>query len=353
MEDCRKLSYYRPQKMSSNYKDYYSTLGIDKSASQDEIKKGFRKIARKFHPDVAGSYNQEASDAKFKEANEAYEVLGDPEKRKRYDDLGANWQQAGTSPSYAHDRSGAGESGNTEFNFKGTGFSDFFEQYFAGGSASDFEAAAGSHRGFSIRGSDVEAELSVSFEEVLHGSDRTVSLSKMNPRTGEKTSHKYQVKIPKGIREGQRIRLTGQGAAGSGSGISGDLFLRVRYASHPFLRNDKQTLYYDLEIAPWEAVLGASILIRSLDGSVRVKVPPCSQNQKQLKLRELGLPLTAGGRGDLYIRLSIEVPNRSTIRSEALGKLFQNRVNLTLEKVNYEIRNDTSSQDDDPSGGTL
>jgi len=297
--------------MSSSYQDYYSILGVDKKASQAEIKKGFRKIARKFHPDVAGSFNQEASDAKFKEANEAYEVLGDPEKRKRYDDLGANWQQSGPSPSGGHGQSRQGSAGSAdgvEFNFGGTGFSDFFEQYFARGETSGFEGQAGAARGFSMRGRDVEAELSVSFEEVLHGSDRTVSLRKVNPRTGEATSHKYQVKIPKGIREGQRIRLAGQGEPGSGSGVSGDLFLRVRFTSHPFLRNEKETLYYDLEITPWEAVLGASIMIRSLDGSVRVTIPPCSQNQQQLKLRGLGLPLSGDKRGDLYMKLSIEVP---------------------------------------------
>jgi len=313
--------------MSSSYKDYYKILGVDKKASSDEIKKAFRKIARKFHPDVAGSFNQAASDAKFREANEAYEVLGDPDKRKRYDDLGANWQQVGPSPSNTHGPSGPGHAAGAEFNFSGTGFSDFFEQYFARGEPSDFQGAGEGARGFSMRGSDVEAELSVSFEEVLHGSDRTVSLRKVNPRTGAETSHKYLVKIPKGIREGQRIRLTGQGESGSGSGVSGDLFLRVRYTSHPFLRNDKETLYYDLEITPWEAVLGASILIRSLDGSVRVKIPPCSQNQQQLKLRGLGLPLPAGRRGDLYIKLVIEVPKSvdATERSawEAISKSSQ------------------------------
>jgi curved DNA-binding protein len=292
--------------MSPKYKDYYSILDVEKNASPAEIKKGFRKIARKFHPDVAGSFNQEASDAKFKEANEAYEVLGDPEKRKRYDELGANWQQAGPSQSNTRHPPGAGRRNSAEFNFSGTGFSDFFEQYFAGGAAS--EPRAGAHRGFSARGSDVAAELSVSYEEVLHGSDRTISLRKVNPITDVETFQKYQVKIPIGIREGQRIRLAGQGESGSGSGVSGDLFLRVRYASHPYLRNEKQTLYYDLEIAPWEAVLGASILIRSLDGSVRVKVPPCSQNRQQLKLRGLGLPVSTGGRGDLFVRLSVELP---------------------------------------------
>jgi len=184
-----------------------------------------------------------------------------------------------------------------------------------------------------MRGSDVEAELSVSFEEVLNGSDRAVSLRKVNPRTGEATSHKYQVKISKGIREGQRIRLAGQGESGSGSGVAGDLFLHVRFATHPFLRNEEETLYYDLEITPWEAVLGASIMIRSLDGSVRVTIPPCSQNQQQLKLRGLGLPLPGDKRGDLYIKLLIEVPKtvddteRSTWEALAESSKFNPRSN--------------------------
>jgi curved DNA-binding protein len=315
--------------MTASYKDYYSILGVDKTASPDAIKKGFRKIARKFHPDVAGSFNQAASDAKFKEANEAYEVLSDPEKRQRYDELGANWQ-AGGSPAGARGagRPGpAGGAGGVDYNFSGTGFSDFFEEYFARGEAPGYGGQARGAREYSTRGSDVEAEISVSFEEVLHGSDRAVSLRKADPRSGEATTHKYQVKIPKGIRERQRIRLAGQGEAGSGSGAAGDLFLRVRYTSHPFLQNEEETLYYDLEITPWEAVLGASIKIRSLDGSVRVTVPAGSQNQQSLKLRGLGLPLSADKRGDLYVKLCIEVPKTvdDSERSawEALAKSSQ------------------------------
>jgi curved DNA-binding protein len=294
--------------MASPFRDYYSVLGVDKTASPEEIKKGFRKIARKFHPDVAGSFNQAASDAKFKEANEAYEVLGDPDKRSRYDELGENWQQSDPSPSGQYRQGPSRGARAEEFNFSGTGFSDFFEQHFARGEPSPFDRRTRTSHEYSMRGGDVEADISVSFEEVLNGSDRTISLRKVNPRTGVGTSHKYQVKIPKGIKAGQKIRLAGQGESGSGGGAAGDLFLRVRYTSHPFLRNDQATLYYDLEITPWEAVLGASILIRSLDGSVRVKIPPCSQNQQQLKLKGLGLPLPGDQRGDLYVKLLIETP---------------------------------------------
>ncbi len=303
--------------MSSEYKDYYAVLGVKKDASQDEIKKSFRKLARKFHPDVTDSFNQKASDAKFKEANEAYEVLGDPEKRKRYDTLGANWQQAGahaSGPGFGGQKyRSSGQAGDgVEFNFSGTGFSDFFEQYFAGGGGTrhgGFTADRGrSARDFSRVGNDVEAEISVSFEEVMQGASRDISLVKTNSFSGEETSHRYQVKIPKGIKEGQRIRLAGQGEAGSGTGSDGDLFLRVRYLRHPFLRNENEKLYYDLELAPWEAVLGTAIDILVLDAKVRVKIPPYSQNRQQLRLRGLGLPDRAGARGDLYVNLLIELP---------------------------------------------
>lgn len=321
--------------MSSDYKDYYAVLGVEKTASPDAIKKGFRKLARKFHPDVTDSFNQAASDAKFKEANEAYEVLGDPEKRKRYDTLGANWQQAEPQASGAgfgrQGYPGNGQSRNAEeFNFSGTGFSDFFEQYFAGGEGARRGGSANQGRAardFSRRGSDVEAEISVSFEEVVQGASRDISLLKTNSATREQTSHRYQVKIPKGIKEGQRIRLGGQGEVGTGTGAAGDLFLRVRYLRHPFLRNENEKLYYDLELAPWEAVLGAAIPIRVLDATVKVTIPPCSQNRQQLRLRGLGLPDKAGARGDLYVNLLIELPKSADAEElkhwEALSKSSQ------------------------------
>jgi curved DNA-binding protein len=291
--------------MSTTYKDYYAILGVDKQASQETIKKRFRKIARKFHPDVADSYNEQASNAKFMDANEAYEVLGDPEKRKRYDRLGANWKQADASSSGTQRPTGRGPANRGRegaFNFEGTGFSEFFEQYF------EREAPDG----YAPRGRDVETELLVSLEEVLKGSERTISFNKLKPGTQEETSHTFKVKIPKGVREGQRIRLSGQGEALSAKGVAGDLFLRIRYIHHPYLRNEKEKLYYDLEITPWEAVLGASIIIPSLDGPVRIKIPPVSQNQQRLKLRNHGLPLSGDKRGDLYVKLLIEVPSSLT-----------------------------------------
>ncbi|MGJ8641105.1 MAG: DnaJ C-terminal domain-containing protein [Opitutaceae bacterium] len=297
--------------MSSDYKDYYAVLGVDKTASQDEIKKGFRKLARKFHPDVTDSFNQAASDAKFKEANEAYEVLGDPEKRKRYDTLGANWQAGPQASGTGAHPSGGTTRSAEEFNFSGTGFSDFFEHYFAGSEGArrgDFGHQDRAKRDFSRRGNDVEAEISVSFEELVRGANRDISLVKTDSATRKETTHRYQVKIPKGIKEGQRIRLAGQGGAGIGTGAAGDLFLRVRYLRHPFLRNENEKLYYDLELAPWEAVLGIAIDIRVLDATVKVKIPSYSQNRQQLRLRGLGLPDKTGVRGDLYINLLIELP---------------------------------------------
>ena len=298
--------------MSANYKDYYAILGVDKTASQDEIKKRFRKLARKFHPDVADSFNEKASNAKFMDANEAYEVLGDPEKRKRYDRLGANWKQAGAGPSA---RGYANRGRDSGFNFEGTGFSDFFEQYFEREQPSGYGGFRGQSEapdGFSSRGRDIETELLVSLDEVLKGSIRTVSLNKLKPGTNEKTTHTFKVKIPKGVREGQRIRLSGQGEAVTSRGVAGDLFLKIRYIHHPFLRNEKEKLYYDLEITPWEAVLGTTIMIPCLGEPVRIKIPPGSQNQQLLKLRNHGLPLSGDKRGDLFVKLLVEVPSSVT-----------------------------------------
>src|SRR6202045_1029302 len=221
--------------MAVQFRDYYETLGVSKTATEDEIKSAFRKLARKYHPDVAK--DKKAAEEKFKQINEAYEVLSDPEKRQKYDQLGANWNQPGGfqpppqwggQPGGSYQWSGDG-GGGVEFEFGGTGFSDFFEAFFGGGRGRSAFGGFGGREATAERGADVEADILVTLEEALHGSTRTVSLR----RAGSNKVEKYQVKIPKGVHEGQRIRLAGQGEAGAGGGKSGDLFLRVRFARHP------------------------------------------------------------------------------------------------------------------------
>ncbi|MGI8437391.1 MAG: DnaJ domain-containing protein, partial [Chthoniobacterales bacterium] len=220
--------------MAVQFRDYYETLGVAKTADAAEIKSAFRKLARVHHPDVAKPKEKAAAGEKFKQINEAYEVLSDPEKRAKYDQLGADWNQPGGFPPQrggggggGFQRHAGGNGEGVEFEFGGTGFSDFFEQFFGGGRG---ESAFGGGGGFgrrpatAERGQDVEADIMVTLEEALNGSKRQVSLR----RGGSDKVEAYQVKIPRGVHEGQRIRLAGQGEAGAGGGKSGDLFLRVR-----------------------------------------------------------------------------------------------------------------------------
>ncbi|MEA3188556.1 MAG: curved DNA-binding protein, partial [Chthoniobacter sp.] len=224
--------------MAVQFKDYYETLGVSKSAAPDEIKKAFRKLARKHHPDV--SKDKKAAEQKFKEINEAYEVLSDPEKRKKYDMLGADWERGGPQPApgWQRDSGGAGNAGG-DFHFGGTGFSDFFEQFFSGGgggrnpfAGADFSGTRAGRASASQRGQDIEADLMVTIEEALHGSKRHVSFR----RSHNAKTETYNVRIPAGVHEGQRIRLAGQGSEGAHGGASGDLFLRVKFAQHPEFR---------------------------------------------------------------------------------------------------------------------
>src|SRR6202048_1824102 len=223
--------------MAVQFRDYYETLGVPKTATDDEIKSAFRKLARKYHPDVAK--DKKTAEEKFKQINEAYEVLSDPEKRKKYDQLGANWNQpggfqpppewgAGAQPGGGHYQWG-GDGRGVEFEFGGTGFSDFFEAFFGGGRGRSAFGGFGGREATAERGADVEADILVTLEEALRGSTRTVSLR----RAGSHKVETYQVKIPRGVHEGQRIRLAGQGEAGARGGKSGDLFLRGRLARHP------------------------------------------------------------------------------------------------------------------------
>jgi curved DNA-binding protein len=311
--------------MPLTFKDYYETLGVEKAASPEDIKQAFRKLARIHHPDVAK--NKVAGEAKFKEINEAYEVLGDPEKRRRYDELGANWQDGGAGPSGepGPQRPRRGRAAQaTDFEFGGTGFSDFFESYF-GGSRDGYGSfsRSGVHPGeegaeFTHPGRDVEADIMVTLEEALHGSKRRVTLRRPGVDESEERTDSYEVRIPPGVREGQRIRLAGQGGAGYGGGHPGDLYLRVRLARHPDLNVKGPDLYYDLDLTPWEAVLGTSVKLPTLDGTTSLKVPPGTSTGAQLRLRGLGLPREDGKRGDLYAVVRIQVPAAVTAEERHL-----------------------------------
>jgi curved DNA-binding protein len=306
--------------MAVQFRDYYETLGVSKTASEDEIKSAFRKLARKYHPDVAK--DKKAAEEKFKQINEAYEVLSDPEKRRKYDQLGENWNQPGgfqRPPQWGGGqpggfRWGSGENGGVEFEFGGTGFSDFFEAFFGGGRGRSAFGGFGQRGTMAERGSDVEADIMVTLEEALHGSTRQVSLR----RAGSKKTETYQVKIPRGVREGQRIRLAGQGEAGEGGGKSGDLFLRVRLARHPDFSVEGSDLVHEVKIAPWQAVLGDQIIVPTLEGNARLKLPPGTQGGQRFRLRERGLPGVSGQRGDLYVVAQISVPKKLSERERKI-----------------------------------
>lgn len=308
--------------MAVQYRDYYETLGVAKTASADEIKSAFRKLARKHHPDMAKARDKAASEEKFKQINEAYEVLSDPEKRSKYDQLGADWNQPGgfqPPPGWGAQRGGGGSpfgggnGGGVEFEFGGTGFSDFFEAFFGGGRG---QSAFGGGSGFgqrpmsAERGSDVEADIMVTLEEALHGSKRTVSLR----RSSSSKVESYQVKIPLGVHEGQRIRLVGQGEAGAGGGKSGDLFLRVRLARHPDFSVEGSDLLHEVQLEPWQAVLGTELKVPTLEATGRLKIPPGTQPGQRFRLRERGLPNASGSRGDLYVVIGLRVPKKLTDR---------------------------------------
>jgi curved DNA-binding protein len=315
--------------MALKFKDYYETLGVARGASADEIKKAFRKLARQYHPDVAK--DKKVAEEKFKEINEAYEVLGDPDKRKKYDELGPNWEHAqAAGPGQAYQGGGtyrryygAGAEQGPDFEFSGTGFSDFFESFFGGGGRGRPRYARGGPSGqgfenFAYEGQDVEADLMVTLEEALHGAVRKVTLRRPATESEPERTNTYQVRIPAGVREGQRIRLAGQGNPGHGGGSAGDLYLNVRLARHPDFRVQDADLYYDLDLAPWEAALGAQIKIPTLDGTTSLRVPPGTGSGALLRLRGLGLPTGNQERGNLYATVRIQVPETLSSEERAL-----------------------------------
>lgn len=320
-----------------DYKDYYQTLGVSRSASKEDIQKAYRKLARKYHPDVS---KEPKAEAKFKEINEAYEVLKDPDKRQKYDRFGSAWKQARqtgqTPPGWEGapfdfgDFAGRGGGG---FRFEGagpgfgaSGFSDFFEMLFGEGGFGGMRGgpgpggfrpggAAGGDMGAS-RGSDQEAQLTLGLEEAARGGKREITLT--DPQTGEE--RRLSVKIPAGVKPGGKIRLAGQGAQGPGGGPRGDLFLKVDVAPHPELRLEGDALHTTVSIAPWEAALGGRATVPTLNGPVTVKVPPGTSSGRRIRLRGKGFPGRKGQAGDLFAELQIVVPEELT---EEERKLYE------------------------------
>lgn len=310
--------------MSVQYRDYYEILGVEKSASQDEIKKAFKKLARKFHPDVAKDLPD--SEERFKEINEAYEVLGDPEKRKKYDTLGPNWQHGqefsgGTGGFYG----AGGPAGDYDFHFGGsTGFSDFFESIFGGGGfrgADPFGAYAG-HAGARsnapVAGQDIEADLLVRIEEIMTGATRELRLARPSVTGAPEKETTLRVKIPRGIGEGQRIRCAGMGYPGRNGGSSGDLYLKVRLERHPIYRPSGKDLESDLLLAPWELVLGTTVRVPTPHGEVNVTVRPDTMPGTRMRLKGKGLPSGDSDYGDLFLEVVPEFPESSTEEERTL-----------------------------------
>jgi curved DNA-binding protein len=321
------------------FKDYYAVLGVAKNASQEEIQRAYRKLARKYHPDINKTSGAED---KFKDIGEAYEVLKDPDKRAKYDRYGAAWkaaQQGGGAPPPGYEDVWFDLGGAEDFVFSGgSGFSSFFEQLF--GAAAGRRTAQGRHgaRGFvheapwAMPGADREARLALTLEEAAHGGEREISLSGPTPEQ----SKTYVVHIPKGIRPGQRIRLAGQGEKGIGGGPPGDLCLMVEILPHPTFRLEDRDLYTTVLVTPWEAALGAEVTLATLDGAVNVKIPPGSSSGRKIRLKGKGFPDPRSSPGDLYAEISIRVPQ--TLSTEE-RELFEQ-----LAKVSHFAPRPTRSQ---------
>ena len=299
------------------YKDYYKILGVPRDASQDDIRKAYRRLARKYHPDVS---KESDAEARFKEVNEAYEVLKDKEKRQAYDQLGANWKQGQDfRPPPGWENMGGGFGGFSGGHAGGaSGFSDFFESIFgsgfggAGQGAAGWQEAGGFHR--AQKGADARGRVEVSLEEAYRGTSRTLSLS---------SGKQVNVRIPAGVTDGQKIRLSGQGGPGVGGGPSGDLILEVHILPHRRFRLDGNTVSLDVPITPWEAALGAKIQVPTLDGKVEITIPAGSQSGRKLRLKGKGLK-----GGDLFLVLQIHMPDASDPRvAECLEEMKQSGFN--------------------------
>ena len=302
-----------------DYKDYYKAMGVERGASQDEIKRAYRKLARKYHPDVS---KESEAEARFKELGEAYAVLKDPEKRAAYDELGADWQ-AGQDFRPPPDW-------GTGFEFSGTGFdgadaaaySDFFESLFGRGMGSRYHTRTG--HGFQARGEDHHAKVLVDLEDAYNGATRAISLRAPElDDSGHVTTkdRTLNIKIPKGIRQGQRIRLSGQGSPGHGGGKAGDLYLEIEFRPHQRYTLDGRNVYLDLPVTPWEAALGATVKVPTPSGPVDLKIPPGTGNGQKLRLKGRGIP--GSPPGDFYVTVEVTLPPANSDAARELYKKMQ------------------------------
>jgi len=307
------------------YKDYYQILGVAKEASQEEIKKRYRQLALKYHPDK--NPGDKASEEKFKDIGEAYEVLKDPETRKKYDKRGANWKQYGQAGgeegfdfSQCAGQGGGQQQGYRQYNassFEEGDFSDFFNTFFGGG----FRQSSGGARYANARdiprkGEDYEASLEISLADAFHGTEATLSV---NGETIKAT-------IPPGVREGQVLRIKGKGGKGTGGKESGHIYMKVSVRDDNRFERKGNDLYTDVNVPLYTAILGGKLPVMTMKGTVNIPVPKESQNGKTLRLKGMGMPVFAkkGETGDLYVRLTVELPQHLTERETELFKQLAN-----------------------------
>ena len=320
------------------FKDYYQTLGVARDAPADDIKRAYRKLARKYHPDLSKEADAEA---RFKELGEANEVLKDPEKRAAYDQAGSQWERQRQSAGHAGQ---AGQGGRAEqdfepppgwdagFEFSGRGddgsdpqdHSDFFEALFGRAGRAARGASGGARRpSMRMPGQDHHAKVLIDLEDAYRGAQRSISL-RMPALDAEghgvMQERQLDVNIPKGIREGQHLRLAGQGGPGLGDGPAGDLFLEIAFNPHPRFRVDGRDVYVDLPLAPWEAALGAAVSAATPDGDVELTIPPGSAAGRKLRLKGKGIPGTPAG--DLYVVLAIALPGADGPKARAAYEAF-------------------------------
>lgn len=306
------------------FKDYYEILGLNRTASETEIKKAYRKMARKYHPDVSKEANAEE---RFKEVGEAYEVLKDPQKRSAYDRLGANWKMGEDfrpPPDWQQKDTRFYGGGYTSAD--ASQFSDFFESLFGGlGGGASFRQG-GRKAGMHVRGEDIHSKIEISLEEAYHGGERTLQLQVPEVTSSGQMTAKVKtirVKIPAGISEGQQIRLKGQGSPGMG-GEPGGLYLEIKIAKNPRYSLAGRDIYFNLPITPWEAALGATVVASTLGGKIELKIPTGSQTGKKLRLKGRGLPGKQAG--DLYVIIQIFTPPANTEEAKQFYREMANKL---------------------------